>query len=255
VVCIHGAFISDAFEPLASEPALKEQHRVITYHRRGYDGSGVIVRATLGEQADDCRQLLARLGLERAHIVGHSFGGAVALQLAVETPEIVQTLTVIEPGFAIGETGDAYRLALAQSVERYREVGARVAADEFLEWRWPGYRDRLEAALPGAFDRAVANAPTCFESELPAVIESQFGEADAKRITKPTLVVLGGNSVALDPRFAETHRLLLQWLPNAEGVVIPEAAHLLHVEAPQALAETLADFFFRRSAADTRARS
>ena len=57
-----------------------------------------------------------------------------------------------------------------------------------------------------------------------------FGEAEALRVTQPALVVLGGNSPNLHPRFKETYRLL-EWLPNAEGLVIPGATHFLHLES------------------------
>ena len=245
VVCVHGAFIADAFRPLQSQAPLTDEYRLITYHRRGYRGSGAAAGANIGEQADDCRTLLDRLGIERAHVVGHSFGGAVALEVARNSPDVVRTLTLIEPGLAVGESADAYRDALRRSIERYREVGALAAVDEFLERRWPSYRDKLGAVLPGAFDEAVADAATCFDSELPAVIESRFGEGEAGQVAQPTLLVLGGDSVALDPRFGETHRLLLDWLPNAEGVVVPGATHLLHIEAPDLLADALVEFYDR----------
>jgi hypothetical protein len=60
--------------------------------------------------------------------------------------------------------------------------------------------------------------------------------------------VLGGGSPALGPRFEETYRFLLDWLPHAEGFVLPGATHLLHLEsraATAAMAETLAGFFGR----------
>jgi pimeloyl-ACP methyl ester carboxylesterase len=57
--------------------------------------------------------------------------------------------------------------------------------------------------------------------------------------------VLGEESVALHPRFAETYRLLLEWLPKAEGSVLPGASHFLQLEQPRAAADPLAAFFRR----------
>jgi pimeloyl-ACP methyl ester carboxylesterase len=57
--------------------------------------------------------------------------------------------------------------------------------------------------------------------------------------------VLGEEGVALHPRFAETHRLLLEWLPNAEGSVVSGASHFLQLERPRAAADALAAFFRR----------
>ncbi len=64
-------------------------------------------------------------------------------------------------------------------------------------------------------------------------------------MTQPVLVVLGGGSHALSPRFEETKRLLLAWLPRAEGFILPGAAHGLQLQNPRGLAEALAAFFAR----------
>src|SRR5262245_27334918 len=86
VLFIHGTLIADAFRPLFGEPPL-EGYRLIHYHRRGYGGSE---RPTgpmgIRDQVADSLSVLSGLGVERAHIVGHSLGGAVALQLALESP-------------------------------------------------------------------------------------------------------------------------------------------------------------------------
>src|SRR5262245_46646771 len=87
VVFVHGAFVADAFGPLVAEPSLRDKHRLITYRRRGY-GSSHRPAGPFGvaRQAADCRALLRHLGVERAHVVGHSLGGCVALQLALDVP-------------------------------------------------------------------------------------------------------------------------------------------------------------------------
>jgi pimeloyl-ACP methyl ester carboxylesterase len=138
-----------------------------------------------------------------------------------------------------------FTATLARGAELYREASAAVVVDEFLEARWPGYRPGLERVLPGALAQAVADAGTWFEHELPGLLDWQFGEAEARHIKQPVLSVLGGTSEALEPRFGETHRLLLTWLPRAKGVVLPGTAHLLHLENPHGIAEALAAFWAR----------
>lgn len=197
------------------------------------------------QQAADCRALLRHRGVARAHLVGHSFGGCVALQLALEAPELVHSLALLEPGLMVGASAQAYRAALERGRQRYREAGAPVAVDEFLEARWPGYRARLGQVRPGAVEQAVADAATWFEREVPGALRWTFGEAEAQRVAQPTLSVLGERSEALWPRFGETHRLLLAWLPRAEGYVLPGAMHFLQVENPRDLAGALAAFFAR----------
>ena len=185
------------------------------------------------------------LGVERAHIVGHSFGGAIALQLAMDVPDMVHSLALLEPALIAGESAAGYRDSLTRNIERYRELGAAVVLDEFLRARWPDYRTALEQSLPGAFDLAVTDAKTSFEGELPALLDWLFGEAEASHINQPTLSVLGGESDAHWPRFGETHRLLLAWLPNAEGFVVPVATHFMQLQNPWGVAQALANFWAR----------
>jgi pimeloyl-ACP methyl ester carboxylesterase len=245
-VFIHGSFIADTFRPLLAEPSLAGRYRLILFHRRGYAGSS---RASgpvgVAGEAADCGALLRHLGVDRAHVVGHSYGGAVALQLALDTPGVVHSLALLEPALLVGASAQGYREALARGAQRYREAGAAVAVEQFLEARWPGYRAPLDRALPGAFAQAVADAATSFEGEVPALLGWQFGEAEARRISQPALSVLGGNSDALWSRFGETHRLLLAWLPRAEGFVLPGTTHLMQLEDPRGMAEALAAFWAR----------
>ena len=248
VVFVHGAFIADAFRPLVAEPSLAGRFRLITYHRRGHGGSARVEGpVTFEDGARDCLGLLAFLDISRAHVVGHSYGANVALQTALDAPDAVRTLAVLEAGLFVGESAPLYREALLQSRERFRAVGARTAVEEFMEMRWPAYRERLDRELPGAFEQAVADAATFFESELPGGLGWQFGEAEARRITQPAFVVLGEESATLHPRFAETHRLLLEWLPRSEGFVLPGATHFLQMESPGPLAEALARFLGRQA--------
>ena len=119
-----------------------------------------------------------------------------------------------------------------------------MVVDAFLEARCPGYRERLDRLLPGAFAQAVADAATWFESELPAQLAWRFDRDEAQQIAQPVLSVLGGESEALWDRFGETHRWILDALPHAEGVVLP-ARRTSRRSSARALAEALAAFFAR----------
>ena len=93
----------------------------------------------------------------------------------------------------------------------------------------------------------MANAWATFELDI-GLLDWHFGEAEARRITQPVLVVLGGESAVLSPRFEETYRFLLDQLPHPEGFVLPDATHFLQLETPAAahgMAESLADFYAR----------
>ena len=78
---------------------LTERYQLVRYHRRGYAGSSTVGRSfSITDQATDCAELIRGLGIERAHIVGHSSGGPIALQLALDAPEMVESLVLLEPG-------------------------------------------------------------------------------------------------------------------------------------------------------------
>jgi len=114
VVFIHGAFIADTFRPLLTESSLTDHYRLILYHHRGYaDSSRASGPVSIAQQAADCRALLHHLGVQRAHVVGHSYGGIVALQLALDTPGVVHSLALLEPELMVGASAQAYRESLA----------------------------------------------------------------------------------------------------------------------------------------------
>jgi pimeloyl-ACP methyl ester carboxylesterase len=246
VILIHGSFIADAFRPLFAEPSLAGLHRLIAYRRRGYGGSDLATGwLSIADQAHDCRALLRYLDVQRAHVVGHSFGGVVAIQLALEEPEVVHSLALLEPALMVGGSAWAYRESLALGMQHYRAADATVVVDKMLEARWPGYRASLQRVLPGAFDAAVAAAPATFETDHPALLDWNFGEEEARRITKPVLSVLGSESDALSPRFGEAHRWMLAHLLKVEGYVLPRAHHFLQMENSGDMAEALAAFYAR----------
>lgn len=247
VVFLHGVLIADAFGPLVAEPALAGCYRCIRYHRPGYLGSGRSSGPVgLAQLAADCRRLLHDLGSARAHVVGHSYGGAIALQLALDAPDVVHSLALLEPALTVGTSAQGYRDALAQNQAQFRAGAVATVVDTFLQARFGArYREFLDRVMPGAFAQAVADARTTFELELPALADWHFGAAEARRITQPVLSVLGAESDALWPRFGEAHRLLLAWLPQAEACILSGATHALQMQQPRGMAEALASFFAR----------
>jgi pimeloyl-ACP methyl ester carboxylesterase len=247
IVFIHGALIADSFRPMLRESAVAARYRCITYYRRGYEGSTPAIEPlTIDDHARHCAALLRYLTISRAHVVGHSFGGVIALSLAMNARPLVHTITLLEPALVLGANGPGYRNAIAHTRARFRAGDVEGTVDEFLRARFDSnYRDALERVLPGAFAQAIANAATAFEIDLPAAADFQFGEAQASGITQPALLVLGANSEALWPRFGETHRLLSSWLPNVESYVLPHAAHGLQLQNPADIVRAL-DAFFRK---------
>lgn len=109
VALIHLSLYADSFAPLMDQPAL-EGYRLVRYHRRGYVGSSRTAGpVTIGDQAADLGGLLEYLGVRRAHIAGHSYGGLIALQLALNRPDLVASLVLMEPALRVDRRGRPVR--------------------------------------------------------------------------------------------------------------------------------------------------
>jgi pimeloyl-ACP methyl ester carboxylesterase len=248
VLLLHPAFVADGMRPLQDERALAEGRRLVRYHRRGYGESGPAAPPTsVAEQAADALALLDHLGVDRAHLVGHSFGANVAIELALTAPERVRTLVLLEPLllFALRpETAQVVADAAAAAFP-LSEAGDRAGAVE--AWLGPafgpGWRDVLERALPGAFEQAVSDADTPFGVEVPSLQAWPRGPDDLRGLAVPVYTIV--NEGAAWPGFRQTHDALLAWPPRAAGVVVPAASHLLQIEQPAAVADAIARFLDR----------
>lgn len=240
VVLVHNGAGVDWFKPLLEEPALTDRYRLLSYHRAGYAGSSRLTGSlSFVQEAARCRSLMRHLGIERAHIIGHSSSANMALQLALDAPDAVHSLALLEPALMAVPSPPE----IPQALELYRAGDKVKAVDIFLQGTCgPDYRATLERAVPGAFDQAVASADTFFGQELPALRQWSFGPEDARRITQPVLAVRGEKS---DLVFHKRQEVLLAWLPNVEPFVLPDATHLLHLQNPRGMTEALAVFFAR----------
>lgn len=245
VVLVHGALVADAFAPLLAEPVLTERHQLILYHRRDYAGSTHSKSPlSIAEQAADCRALMQQLGITRAHVVGHSYGGAIALQLALDAPEAVHSLVLLEPALLIVPSVQLFMDAMGPVFQMYEAGNKAGAVDGFLKAVvGPEYRSVLDREVPGGFAQAVVDADTFFGMELAALQQWTFTQADAGRITQPVLGVLGGDSHALWPGWAEIHQLVQAWLPQTEPFVLKGATHGLQMMDPKRMAERMTAFF------------
>jgi pimeloyl-ACP methyl ester carboxylesterase len=244
IVFIHAGLCGDWFLPLLDEPALAG-HRLIAYHRVGYGGSSRRWgQVSIADHARHCRVLMRHLAVDRAHLVGHSSSGNIVLQVALDAPDAVRSLVLMEPALMPVPSRDAWARAVAQqALEQYRAGDRAGAIDTWMRGvAGEDYRAALDAALPGAFARMVADAPTFFEQELPAVHAWAFGRDEAARVTQPALAVLGGRSHEVSAVWSERQALLEAWLPDVEPFVLPGATHMLHLHNPRGLADALARF-------------
>ncbi len=230
VVLIHGlAGDHSAWHPQIE--LLRGHFRVIALDNRGA-GASTQVDEPISTQdlANDTLGLMDHLGVEHAHVVGRSMGGAVAQHMALQAPQRVASLV------------------LCASFARLDALGRRVLLNmrEALEWRssWVDHaRHSVQNFVSAAYFNEHPEQITAIErliggeTRLPACYSRQ-NEAcqqhdtlpDLHRISQPALV-MGG---AVDPICSLTAtRALTSGLPNARCEVFAEASHFFLMEQPE----------------------
>jgi pimeloyl-ACP methyl ester carboxylesterase len=244
VVLVHAGIFADWFEPLLKEPSLSRHYCLVTYHRVGYAGSSHVAGpVSIAQQAAHVGALMQLLGIERAHLVGHSSGGNIIVQLALDAPQKVRSLALLEMALAV-PGGSPGRAGIPEAIKLYSSGDKAAAVDTFMRAvSGPGYRAVADRALPGAFDQAVRDADTFFGQELPALRQWTFGPTEAARIKQPVLLVMGGKSHEVSPVWQQRQDLLIDWMGNAEPFLLDGATHMLHLENARGLAERLGAFF------------
>jgi 3-oxoadipate enol-lactonase len=217
---------------------------LIRYHRRGYRGSappeGPI---TVADHAADGLALLRHLGLARAHVAGHSYGGLVGLQLALDAPEAVASLALLEPAlpgalFASPDVANALAAAfpafLAGDVPGALDAVMTALGD-------PDYRQHIARNMPpGAFDAIVQQVQPLIQYDLPAMQAWHFGAAEAARVRQPLLAVVGERTFAC---MRAAYIQVLALVPQAETYELPDATHLLMIMNARDMAARLAAFW------------
>jgi pimeloyl-ACP methyl ester carboxylesterase len=244
VVFIQTALTADELLPLAEQSVLDEGFRKIVYHRRGYAGSTPAVDgSSIGQDAEDCRALLAALGVPSAHVVGYSYSGAVAMQLAADHPAVVRSLVLIEPPPVHTASAHEFRAANERLIRSRHDRGPAAALDEFLGLAIvPRWRQVIEARVPGSGAQMVHDAVTFFDVDLPALLSWTFTKADAARITCPVLFLGGSDSGAW---FQQVRWLLQEWFPHASVMVLQGADHSLTVTHTAEVAAETVNFLRR----------
>jgi pimeloyl-ACP methyl ester carboxylesterase len=247
VLLLHGGpGVSDYTEALAAE--LEDGYTVIRFQQRGVAPSTTEGPFNVEAHMADAIAVMDGAGIDKAYLLGHSWGGHLALHLAVAHQDRFLGLLPIDPLGAIGDGGTeemgaimAERIGPEQAA-RAEEIDARVqspegSADdvvELLRIRWPGYFASPEKAPPMPPWRVSipCNAET-FES----IVEHLKAETLVRglgEVRLPTVFVLGANSPLLPRHNIATAELL----PNAT-YQIEDTGHLVWMDQPGAVRRAL----------------
>jgi haloalkane dehalogenase len=193
-------------------------------------------------------RLVSELGLERITLVVHDWGGPIGLRVAVEHPELVERLVIMDTGIGGGRPPGERWLRFREVV---RNLGGELDIGRLVEaGTAQGLPDEVRAAYDAPFPSGASKAGALAFPELVPTEPAHPNTApmnavrDALRTwDKPTLVVWGGEDTVLTPRIAEG---IVALIPGAEGpVILGGASHFLQEDRPDELATLVCDFIQR----------
>jgi pimeloyl-ACP methyl ester carboxylesterase len=248
VLLLHGGpgLSFEYLDELASE--LGDGFQVAAFQQRGLEPSTVEGPFTIAQAIDDAQAVLDFLDWSRALIVGHSWGGHLALRLAAAVPERLQGVLAVDPLGIVGDGGMAafeaemFARTPEDGRERAQELDQRAMAGEgtpeegleSLSIVWPAYFARPDDAPPMPPVRISMPAYSGIIAEVMAGLEEvaeALGRGDV-----PYGVIAGGGSPM---PWGQAARASVELSPRAVLTVVPAAGHFLWLEVPGCVRDAL----------------
>lgn len=242
LVLAHAGFVDRRMwdEPF---PAFAQHYSVLRYDRRGFGNS----KLTPGpfSHRRDLHGLLNFLGIERAHLLGCSAGGEMAIDFTLEHPEMTASLTLVSSalsGFQFqGEMPKPMQELGAAIQNKYLERAAEIAVQLWVDGpkRSPNQVDaRLREKVR---EMSRTGLPNAFVPEEP-LEPSAAGRLEEIKV--PTLVILGELD---DDSIKSIGEVLATQIPGAKKVVILGAAHLPSMDKPEEFDQQVLEFLGQKS--------
>lgn len=227
LVCLHGA---GGLRLSPAHALLAEQYRVVAFEVPGFGHSPTNERSqSMAELAQTIAQATTNLGIERFNLMGSSFGGSLALWLAVQQPELVQALVLVGPA-AMRPEGSA---PPPQQSLSHEERLARLYA----------HPERQAAAPPP--DPAIMAKHQALVQRLIGPARDQALESRMPDLDVPVLVLFGTEDRMIP---SEMGRLYCEKLPNCHLILVYDAGHVVDADRPEAFVSVVGDFLQRHEA-------
>jgi pimeloyl-ACP methyl ester carboxylesterase len=225
LVLLHGGMLSIRLNFAGLIPTLAQRHRVIAVEMQGHGRTADIDRAiTPAALASDVVALLDHLGVDKAHVLGHSMGGAVAMELAVSHPDRVRSVVPISvsvrPDGLHADLTDQSRWATSERLPTPADFAE--FREEYL--RLSPHSEQFDAFLATL---SASNA------DLQGWSDEQLAG-----IAAPMLLVLGDRDFTTIDHGA----VMQQLIPGAQLAVLPDTTHMQVTRRADLLLPMLATF-------------
>ncbi|OGT49835.1 MAG: hypothetical protein A3F17_05035 [Gammaproteobacteria bacterium RIFCSPHIGHO2_12_FULL_41_15] len=220
---------------------LSRYFRVITMDNRGAGQSEVPAEPyTTQMMAEDVADLLQALNIPRAHVLGHSLGGAVAQQLAIHYPQKIHRLILCH---SFVKAAAVTMMAIETTVKLMtHKVPLTLIAENNLPWLYSSSFLSDERRRAVALDRML-NKPHLitfqgYKNQAAAMLTHDTREYLCQ-ITAPTLVLTGAEDILVAP---EVSKAIAALLPQATLEIMANTAHVSQVEQPRAFEQIVLHF-------------
>lgn len=224
------------------------RYRCVAFNARGYPPSDVPEdweRYSQERARDDIRDVLAGLGLAKAHIVGISMGGFAVLHFGFAYPELASALVVAGCGY--GAQPDKRQLFQEETARTAAQIETKGMAEVSITYGSGPTRVQLQNKDPRGYvefraqlaehsSKGAANTMRGVQGRRPSLWELT---GPMKRLDVPTLIATGDE----DDPCLEPGILMKRAIPTAALVVFPNTGHALNLEEPDLFNQMLADFF------------
>lgn len=238
VLMLHGVGSAlDSFDAM-SDGLVARGHRTLRYDLRGHGESGKPPGPyRLQDFIDDATDVLDHAGVDRADLVGFSFGGMIAQAVAIACPQRVRRLVLIS---SVAARTPEEKQRMRDRADQLETRGFGGIAEAALErWFTPQFRESHPEVVQHRIERARNNDPVGYSAAYRVFAESDI-DAPLAEIAAPTLVMTGEHDQGSSPRMA---RLIHERVANSRLRILDGLRHNVIAEAPDLLLREIDEFF------------